>query len=85
MDDCGPHCRETLQDLERFLDDELTVTVRAQIERHIRDCHPCAERTEFQRHLKLLIATKCGREQVPAELRDKILRLIREAEHERIV
>ena len=33
--------------------------------------------SEFQRHLKLLIAKKCGQEAVPPELEERVLELIR--------
>jgi mycothiol system anti-sigma-R factor len=83
MDDCGPECEETLREIERFVDDELEVSIRVEIERHIADCHPCAERTEFQRHLKLLIARTCGTERVPPGVRARVLNLIRELDSPR--
>jgi mycothiol system anti-sigma-R factor len=79
MDDCGPECEETLREIERFLDDELEVSVRAEIDRHIADCHPCTERLEFRRHLKFLIASKCVEDRVPPELRRRVEDLIRGA------
>jgi mycothiol system anti-sigma-R factor len=77
MDDCGHDCSETLGEVQRFIDGELDVTVRIQIERHLSECHGCNERTEFQRHLKLLIARRCGEEAVPATLEAKVRELIR--------
>ena len=76
MGDCGTNCQETLREIERFLDRELDSPVRSEIERHLGDCHPCAERTDFQRHVKALIASKCGYEHVPPELLDRITTLL---------
>jgi mycothiol system anti-sigma-R factor len=78
MDECGHECTETRAEVERFLDGELEVAVRVAIERHLAECHGCTERTEFQRHLKLLVGRTCGSESVPDALRDKVLELIRQ-------
>lgn len=77
MGDRGCDCNEARAEAQRFIDGELDVSVRIQIERHLADCHGCTERTEFQRHLKLLIAKKCGQEAVPPELEERVLELIR--------
>jgi mycothiol system anti-sigma-R factor len=76
MGEHGSDCSEARAEAQRFIDGELDVEVRVQIERHLADCHGCHERTEFQRHLKLLIARKCGSEPVPAGLEAKVLELI---------
>jgi mycothiol system anti-sigma-R factor len=72
MSNCGTNCEETLREIQRFLDGELEVDLTAAINRHIADCHPCGERAEFQRHLKALVAAKCGTETVPPALLDRI-------------
>ncbi|MFN8233797.1 MAG: zf-HC2 domain-containing protein [Actinomycetota bacterium] len=76
MGERGCDCKEARRGAA-VVDGELDVTVRIQIEQHLADCHGCTERTEFQRHLKLLIAQKCGQEPVPPELEAKVLELIR--------
>lgn len=76
MSNCGTNCEETLREIQRFLDGELEVDLTAAIDRHIADCHPCGERAEFQRHLRVLIAEKCGSESVPPQLRVRIAALI---------
>jgi mycothiol system anti-sigma-R factor len=78
MSNCGTNCEEALREIGRFLDGELDVDLTAAIQRHIGDCHPCGERAEFQRHLKVLIASKCATEHVPPELLERITALIRE-------
>jgi len=74
----GRDCGETLRDIELFLDGELDLDVQERIERHLGGCHPCMDRAEFRRHLKLLIASKCGSEAVPPDLLVRIRILIEE-------
>lgn len=78
MGDRGTNCEETLREIERFLDGETEIDLTAAVHRHIADCHPCGERAEFQRHLKVLIAKKCGTEAVPPALLDRVTALIHE-------
>lgn len=76
--DCGPHCRETLDEIERFLDGELDVTLRMRVVHHLSGCNPCMQRTEFRRHLKLMVSEKCAQHEAPAGLSDRIRELIRD-------
>ena len=76
MSNCGTNCEETLREIQRFLDGELDIDLTAAINRHIADCHPCGERAEFQRHLKALIAAKCGTEAVPPALMERITSML---------
>jgi mycothiol system anti-sigma-R factor len=78
MAECGSNCEETLKEIQSFLDGEVELNVRTQIEIHLTGCNPCMQRAEFRRHLKVMIGSKCGGDDVPAELRDKILGLIHE-------
>lgn len=75
--DCGPECQETLAKVERFLDGEVDETIHVRIEHHLEGCTTCAERTEFRRHLKVMVSAKCAERGAPAELHDRIRQLIR--------
>ena len=77
MGDRGCTCDEARAEVEALIDGELDVSVRIRIEQHLSECHRCIERAEFQRHLKILIARKCGQEPVPAALEAKVMDLIR--------
>jgi mycothiol system anti-sigma-R factor len=77
MGEHGCDCNEARAEVQRFIDGELDVSFRIEIEEHLAGCHGCTERTEFQRHLKLMIARSCGEEPVPAALEVKVLELIR--------
>ena len=78
LDDCGPLCQETLKEVERFLDGELDRVVMVRIEEHLSDCNPCMQRTEFRRHLKIMVAEKCTERAAPDDLSRKVRALIRD-------
>jgi mycothiol system anti-sigma-R factor len=63
--------------MERYVDGELERTLVLRLEEHIERCHPCGDRAEFRRHLKLMISEKCVQHSVPAGLQEKIAVLIR--------
>ncbi len=74
--DCGPECQETLREIARFLDGELDPSVRAAVDRHLSSCDPCLEHAEFRKHLKQLIASRCGGDSMPGELLLRVKALI---------
>jgi mycothiol system anti-sigma-R factor len=79
LDDCGPICRETLREVQRFLDGELDVGAKVAIEHHLSGCNPCMQRTEFRRHLKVMIWSKCAGDEVPPDLIARVQGLIADA------
>jgi mycothiol system anti-sigma-R factor len=76
--DCGPDCEETLKEIESFLDGELDVSVREQIQIHLSDCSPCMQRAEFRRHIKVVVRSKCAGDDVPPALEHRIRALLDE-------
>ena len=64
-------CRQVLRELEMYLDGEDTAELHATMERHLSDCPPCFDRAEFQREVRLLIASKC-RDKAPPGLLDRV-------------
>ena len=58
-------CRETLRELERYVDGECLRELTIQVESHLAGCTDCTDHAEFQRHLKLMIASKCSGESCP--------------------
>jgi mycothiol system anti-sigma-R factor len=63
-----PECEQALRDIERFLDGEMTAPQAVEVESHLHSCTPCMERADFKRHLRLLIAQRCGCDEVPESL-----------------
>ncbi len=74
-------CQEAIETLYHFLDGELTEQRRHEISEHLHDCAPCLDAFDFEAELKLVIARKC-RDQVPDELRNKVLHALIEASGE---
>ena len=72
------NCRETLREIERFLDGELQTNLASLLQRHLDDCQPCMRHAEFQRHVKVLVSTKCGGDDAPPELLVRIRAMIRD-------
>jgi len=73
-------CRETLREIERFLDGELDQTVEVRIQHHLSDCSPCMQRAEFRRHVKVMISEKCTEREVPQGLSARIHELLRDTD-----
>ena len=77
MDELG--CRETLREISRYVDGECLQELTVQLEAHVEGCEDCHDHLEFRRHVKLLIAKKCGGDQLPEELVERIRQRIRSA------
>jgi anti-sigma factor (TIGR02949 family) len=71
-----PECEQVLQQLERFLDGELPEPDRVVLDRHLNGCTPCMERADFKRHVRMLLASRCGGDQAPEALHDKVIALL---------
>jgi mycothiol system anti-sigma-R factor len=76
-------CEQALREIEAYLDGELEPSSLRELEVHFEDCTPCADRADFQRKLKSLIAGKCASApSVPPGLRARIDEMLR-GEHTR--
>jgi len=73
----GFDCEEAIHTLYTFLDGELTVERRLEIQRHLEECSPCLEAFDFEAELKIVIARKC-RESVPPSLLERVSRALRD-------
>jgi mycothiol system anti-sigma-R factor len=65
-------CKQTLQELDAFLDDELSATTREQIHNHLEGCVDCLQAFDFQAELKQVIRRKCSNDEMPPGLLAKI-------------
>ena len=74
---CGkPHetpCSEVLAELYAYLDEELDPSASAKIHQHLDECGPCLREYGLEEVVKKLVHKHCGHEQVPADLRQKVL------------
>lgn len=65
-------CRKVLEQVERYLDGELEAAARLEIDEHLEACGPCMDRSEFQRSLKELIRAKCGCDELPPQVLERL-------------
>jgi anti-sigma factor (TIGR02949 family) len=66
------NCKETIAELDRFLDGELTDDFRSHIHAHLAGCTDCLSAFDFQAELKAAIRRKCSNEPLPPGLLTKI-------------
>ena len=65
-------CQKILEQIELYLDGELASPTHVLIYEHLEACGPCMDRSEFKRHLKELLRDKCGCDEVPSDLLERI-------------
>jgi anti-sigma factor (TIGR02949 family) len=65
-------CKQTLRELDAFLDDELSVTTREPIHVHLGGCVDCLQAFDFHAELKQVIRRKCSNDEMPPGLLAKI-------------
>ena len=70
-------CEEALADIYLLLDRECSPERDAALRAHIDDCPPCLEEYGIDEHIKRLLARKCGGEQAPDGLKDRLRHQIR--------
>ena len=64
--------RETLREVERYVDGECLRELTVQVEAHLAGCSDCNDHAEFKKHMKVLIATKCRGEVLPEGLAERM-------------
>ncbi|MFJ3303025.1 mycothiol system anti-sigma-R factor [Streptomyces sp. NPDC086549] len=74
---CGePHetdCSEVLDHLYEFLDSEMPDVDRDKFKQHFQECSPCLEKYGLEEAVKKLVKRCCGHDDVPTDLRSKVL------------
>jgi anti-sigma factor (TIGR02949 family) len=65
-------CEQALRDVETFLDGELPPEQYREVLDHLDDCMDCFHAFDFQAELKEIIARKCGGDEMPPELLERI-------------
>lgn len=65
-------CEDTLRELEAFLDTELSPEAHHAVQKHLDGCLHCLHTFDFHAELRQVIATKCGGDEMPPGLLDKI-------------
>ena len=65
-------CKETLRELETFLDGELTDDTLHGIRAHLGSCQDCLQAFDFHAELRTVISAKCKSDEMPPGLMSKI-------------
>lgn len=80
---CGDHhetnCAEVLAEVWLFLDHECDQDRRQLLARHLDECRPCLAEYGLDEKVKKLLASRCGGEQAPDSLRNRLRHQIRVA------
>lgn len=74
---CGePHetdCSEVLDHLYEYLDREMPDSDCEKYKEHFDECSPCFEKYGLEREVKKLVKRCCGQDDVPTDLRAKVM------------
>ena len=74
---CGdPHetdCSEVLDHLYEYLDSEMPPLDRDKFQHHFEECSPSLEKYGLEEAVKKLVKRCCGHDDVPTDLRAKVL------------
>jgi anti-sigma factor (TIGR02949 family) len=66
-------CSEVLDHLYEYLDNEMSDDACAKFKQHFDECHPCLEKYGLEQAVKKLVKRCCGQDDVPGDLRAKVL------------
>jgi mycothiol system anti-sigma-R factor len=67
------NCREALEHLYEFLDEELTPELQNEVRQHLEACSPCGERFDSQDAFLKFLQARCRSKSAPPELKRRIL------------
>lgn len=70
-------CSAVIADVWLLLDNECDQNARAWLQTHIDSCAPCLEHYGIEKQLKSLVSRKCGGDQAPEGLRERLTLEIR--------
>ncbi len=77
MADQDPNCREAMHELYEFLDGEVTMARRMEIQQHLEACLPCFQAFDFEAEVRLMVGRKC-REVAPPGLQQRVSDALRQ-------
>ncbi|RBM23235.1 mycothiol system anti-sigma-R factor [Streptomyces sp. PT12] len=66
-------CSEVLGRLYEYLDREMPDGECAKFQEHIDECSPCLEKYGLEQSVKELVKRCCGHDEVPSDLRSKVM------------
>lgn len=69
---CGDDCLQAIEELQRFIDDELPEVLHEMVATHLGRCGDCHQAFEFHVELRQVIRTKALADEIPPSLREKL-------------
>ncbi|WNI17917.1 mycothiol system anti-sigma-R factor [Actinacidiphila sp. ITFR-21] len=66
-------CSEVLGHLYEYLDDEMSAESCAKFQEHFEECQACLEKYGLEQAVKKLVKRCCGSDDVPRDLRSKVM------------
>ncbi|MEV6886044.1 mycothiol system anti-sigma-R factor [Streptomyces sp. NPDC051135] len=69
----GKNCTEFLDHLYEFLDGEMPDEDMEKFIEHFEECSSCLDKYGLEQRVKRLVNRTCGHDDVPADLREKVL------------
>jgi anti-sigma factor (TIGR02949 family) len=66
-------CSEVLDHLYEYLDEEMSADACTKFKEHFDECHPCLEKYGLEVAVKKLVKRCCGSDDVPSDLRSKVM------------
>jgi mycothiol system anti-sigma-R factor len=70
------NCRDCLQNLDTYVDRELTDDELSEVKRHLSDCPPCEDHYLLKASLKRLVKVCCDEGHAPEHLRSKLRQIL---------
>ena len=67
------NCREAVDHLYEYLDQELTPEIERAVRQHLVDCQPCLEQFDFDEAFLKFLQARCRSRCAPSELKRRIL------------
>lgn len=67
-------CREVLEEVYLYIDDECSQVRRSVIRAHLDDCSPCLAEYGIEQEVRTIVHRCCSNEQAPDEVRDRLRR-----------
>ena len=76
-------CKEAIEQLHEFLDNELDDGNHSTVKQHVKMCHKCCEKFEFEQNLKKIIKDKTFLHKTPQSLLQSIASQLADLKEER--
>jgi len=70
------NCHDCLEQLDSYLDRELTDAELDEVRRHLADCPPCEDFYQVKEGLKRLVKVCCDQGEAPEALRSKLRQIL---------